>query len=213
MKQTHPLCQPERGMTLIEVMFATAIFTVVLGTLFAFSISFSDTAQVQEIKVIAQDEARRALQAIAPDLRQAVRTSINWTQLPGEQLAYSVATDLDGNGTAVDQDKRIEISLPRVIGRDLEDVNGDGLTSSQLIVTSSNGMQVLANNLAPESEQAAQDGTFGAAQDLNGNGQLDRGIWFEASGRGVSITVQTVGETRQGIALRTTLQETVYPRN
>ena len=202
-----------RGMTLIEVMFAAAIFTVVMGVIIGTAIGFGDTAEIQEIQATSMDEAQRTLQAIVPDIRQAVRSSINWDDLPGEALSYSVAADLDGNGTAVDIGGRLEMSVPRVIARDLEDLNDDGFAGSQLIAMNGSGMRVLANNLSPESEQPDDQGDFGLAQDLNGNGRLDRGIWFEPWGRGLRITIQTQGETRQGHVLRATFQEVVFPRN
>jgi len=202
-----------RGVTLLEIVFATAIFTVVMGTLATLALGFGDTAQLQQEKATSNDEARRLLQSIVPDLRQAISMSVNWNELPGEMLAYSVPVDLDGNGTPVDEDGRIETSLPRIISRDLEDLNGDGFSTDQMIVQNGAAMRVLANQVSPDSEQLAEDGSFGPSQDANGNGRLDRGIWFEPWGRGIRITVQTQGHTRQGHVLRTTLQEVVIPRN
>lgn len=201
------------GMTLLEIMFAVAIFTVIMGTLFGMALSFSETATVQSEKATAHDEARRALQALVPDLHQAARMSINWAELPGELLTYRVAMDVDGNGSAVDANNRLELSPPRVIQRDLEDLNGDGLTVGQLIVVSNGAMRVLANNVSPESEQPNAEGVFGDAEDSNGNGIQDRGVWFEPWGRGLRVTIQTQGEDRRGRPLRVTLQEIVFPRN
>lgn len=202
-----------RGMTLLEAMFSVAIMTVVMGTLFGLAMSFGDTAQIQEIKATTNDEARRALQMLVPDLHQAVRSSINWADLPGEVLSYCVAADNDGNGTAVDKNSEIEISAPRVITRDKDDVNGDGKLLDQLIAISGGNVTVLANDLSPESEQPDAAGVFGAAQDTNGNGRLDCGIWFEPWGRGLRVTIQTLGTDRRGHDLRVTLQEIVYVRN
>ncbi|HNR30828.1 MAG TPA: prepilin-type N-terminal cleavage/methylation domain-containing protein [Candidatus Hydrogenedentes bacterium] len=202
-----------RGMTLIEVMFATAIFTVVMGTVFGLALSFGETATVQNAKATAHDEARRALLVLIPDLHQAARLSVNWAELPGERLSYRVATDLDGNGTAVDVNGNIELTSPRVVSRDLEDLNGDGLTAGQLIVVSGGAMRVLANDVSPESEQPNAEGVFGDAEDTNGNGRMDRGIWFEPWGRGLRVTIQTQGLDRRGRPIRATLQEIVFPRN
>jgi len=202
-----------RGMTLLEMMFAVSIFTVVMAAIFGLSFSFGDTVEVQEIKATTNDEARRALQFIIPDLRQAVRSTINWDELPGERISYCVPEDISGNGLPVNVQGRLEIGPPRVISRDLEDVNGDGLRETQLIVQSAGRVQVLANDVSPDSEQPDAMGVFGPAQDLNGNGRLDRGIWFEPDGRGIRVTIQTQGVNRQGHILRTTLQETVVPRN
>ena len=202
-----------RGMTLIEVMFAMSIFTVVMGSIFMMAMSMGDTAEIQEIKTISGDEGRRVMQTLIPDLHQAIRQTVNWDQLPGETLTYSVPEDLDGNGTAVDVSGDIEMSAPRVISRDEADINNDGFASSQFIVTSNGAVTVLANHLSPESEQTAADGSFPSANDTNGNGQVDRGLWFEPWGQGIRVTVQMQGVTRQGHVMRSTFQEIVFPRN
>lgn len=89
-----------QGMSLLEVMFAVAILTVVMGALFTLGNSLGDTAQVQEALVTAQEEARKGLNLIVRDLRQSA--SFSMSALPTDTLTYQVATDLDGNGTAVD---------------------------------------------------------------------------------------------------------------
>ena len=53
----------QRGVTLLELMMAMSILTVVMGVLFTLSISIGDTAKLQDVKVVNNDEARRALQA------------------------------------------------------------------------------------------------------------------------------------------------------
>ncbi|MBI2435003.1 MAG: prepilin-type N-terminal cleavage/methylation domain-containing protein [Candidatus Hydrogenedentes bacterium] len=77
------------GMTLMEVMMAVAIFTIVMGALFAITLSIGDTARVQDAKLVTNDEARRALQQLVPELRQAASLSINWTALPGQSITGS----------------------------------------------------------------------------------------------------------------------------
>ncbi len=211
--RTGHVIHQRAGMTLIEVMFATGILTIVLGTLFGMTFAFSNTIQVQDATVTAHDEARRALLRIVPDLRQAASSTINWDELPGETISYSVAMDVDGNGTAVDDNGRLEVGGTRTIGRDVEDANGDGLTMEQLIVTRGDTTTVLANGLSPDSEQPAADGTFGAAEDTNGNGRIDRGVWFEPWNGGIRVNVQAQSADRQGHLIRYTLQEIVYPRN
>lgn len=201
------------GMTLLEVMFATAIFTVIMGTLFTLALGFGDTSDIQNIQATSNDEARKALDTLLTDLRQASRSSINWANLPGAALQYRVATDVDGNGTAVNVNGRIELGAVRTVGRDTNDVNHDGISSKQLILNTGTSVFVLANTISPDSEQLDANGVFGAAQDTNKNGFLDRGIWFEAQGRGLRITIQTQGVNRRNQIIRSTFQETVFPRN
>jgi type II secretory pathway pseudopilin PulG len=202
-----------RGMTLLELMFAVGILTSVMGVLFGLAISFGDTAQLQNIKATSNDENRRALLFIVPDLHQAIWSSIDLTQLPGPQLTYRVPADLDGNGLPVDMGGRLERSGLRTIQRDTDDINGDGLTASQLIVTDGTTTRVLANELSVDSEGPDENGVFGPDEDANANGQMDRGIWFEAVGRSLRVTLQTNGTDRRGRVLRTTVLEAVSPRN
>ena len=202
-----------RGMTLVEVMIATAVMTVVMGAVLATAITFSDMTRLQNIEATNMDECSRALQQIVPDIRQSIRSSINWAQLPGPTLSYRVPQDLDGNGLAVDVNISLETSLPRVIGRDTNDQNQDGETLEQLVVNNGNTVTVLANNLSPDSESTGADDILDPAEDLNGNGQLDSGIWFEPWNQGLRITIQTQGRTRQGHIIRATHQEIVIPMN
>ena len=211
-KHTHTA-----GMTLLEVMFAVALLTVVVGTLFTFTISFSDTSEVYEIKATGQDEGRRALQIIVRDLHQAVRSSVNWDQLPGQTITYRIPEDIDGNGIPVNVDGALETGAMRTIGRDTDDLNNDGLSTEQIIITNGTALRVLANYVSPDQETSGNDGIFDIADDINGNGQQDQGIFFEPFGNGVRVTIQVQGTTRRkgegGHVLRTTLQEVVGFRN
>ncbi len=203
----------QRGMTLIEVTMAVAILSVVMAVLMGLAVGLGDTARVQDIKITTNDEARRALQVIIPQVRQASRGSINWNELPGDRLTLRIATDISNNGLAVNASGNIELSPVKVIQRDVDDVNVDGLMLSQLVLLEGETVRVLANEIVPISETLAEDGTFGPGQDLNNNGQLDRGFWIQPRDGGLEITVQAQGITRQGHLITTTLTEFVVPRN
>lgn len=198
------------GMTLLEVMIAVAILTVVMGILFGLATAIGDTAAVQESQTAAYDEARKGMLLMVRDLRQA--SALSLSGMPGATVTYQVAMDLDGNGVGVDVGGDLELSPARTIERDVDDLNADGLTETQLVLSSGDTCMVLANNVA-EDEDLNQNGTLDTGEDANGNGQLDRGIWFESSGNAVEVTVQTFGRTRRGHLLLTSLRSTVYPRN
>ena len=204
----------QRGLTLMEIMFTVAILTIVMGALAAIALAMGDTARVQTAKINTNDEARRALQVIAPQLRQALRDSINWGDLPGDSISFRIVTDVSGNGYAVDSQGEVEVSPIRTIQRDEDDLNEDGQTLTQLILTEDGDLlRVLANDIVPVSETLAEDGTFGPDEDLNNNGQLDRGFWVEPRDNGLEISVQAQGFSRQGHLITTTLTEFVVPRN
>lgn len=198
------------GMTLLETMFAVSIMTIVVGTLMALGTVLGDTARVQEEKTAAFDEARRALTYMVRDLRQAARSSLS--DLPFSDITYQVAADLDGNGSAVDMGGSLELTALRTIARDVEDLNGDGLTDSQLVLAHGDTVMVLCNRLMTD-EDINENGELDDGEDANDNGEFDRGIWFEQVGGSVMVGLQTYGRSRQGHLLTTSVTATVYPRN
>jgi len=198
------------GMTLVEVMVTVTILTLVMAILFGLSTGLGDTAKVQGAKITSSDQARKAMIYATRDLRQAAKSSVSG--LPGPSISYRVATDLDGNGAAVDVGGNIELSALRQIERDLTDANGDGIAGSQLVLKIGGVTQVLANDLS-EDEDANGNGVLDPGEDRNGNGRLDRGVWFERDGSGIKVTLQSEGHSRQGHLIQTQLTETVFPRN
>lgn len=193
---SHDTRKSRRGMTLLEVMMAVGIFSIVMGTLFGLAFAFNDTARVQEVKLYTQDDARQALEFMVKDLRQAARSSINWASLPSSTLSYRIAEDVDGNGVAVNANGNLELGSIRTLGRDTTDLNQDGKTQTQLVFTRNGTTRVLANSLSPE------------------NGPTNYGIRFEPWGtNGIRIQLQTMGTTRRGQPIRTSLSAVVFPRN
>lgn len=191
-----------RGMTLLEVMMAVAIFTLVMGVLFGLSISFSDAAGVQQAETVSNEEARRALQRLVPMVRSGAEGSFNWGNLPGHTLTFQPADDTDGNGTAVDVQGDLELGEEVTVQPDFDDENGDGVTDRQLVLLRGDDVIVLANNLTPESGVVDAQGV-----------PAIRGFWVEARDGGVDITIQTESTNRSRRPFRTALTEFVVPRN
>lgn len=202
-----------KGFTLIETMMAVAIFTVVMGALVTMSISFGNSVEVQSIKSMGNDETRAVVMRLVPELRMADMQSINWDELPGPTLTYRIPEDIDGNGLAVDGTNSVEWSAEHTISRDTDDLNEDGLTDTQLIHNDGNTITVLANYIREDNEGTDENGDFTAAQDTNGNGIQDVGIYFEAWGNGLMMTIQSGDETRLGHDIPVRLREIIYPRN
>lgn len=201
------------GMTLIELMIVMAILTIVLGTLFVLGDNLQRSVATQEARVTTQDDVRIAMQRIMRELRQSARASIPWNTLPNTSISYRRAEDLDGNGTAVDVGGFLELGAQRTIQRDTNDANGDGLTTTQLVIIDGNQVTVLANGLL-ENEDANADGILSAGEDSNNNGVLERGVWFEPVGSGMRITLQaqrSPGPRNQIVTSQ--LTEIVVPRN
>jgi prepilin-type N-terminal cleavage/methylation domain-containing protein len=203
-----------RGFTLLELMVSITVLVMVLGFLYGLAFSLAQGAAFQEAKVTTVDETRTAMQFLVRQVHQSASGSITWYMLPGPQLDYRIALDVDGNGTAVNIGGDLELSAPRWLGRDVNDLNGDGLTLTQLVMADNTRvMRVVANGLLID-EDLNGNGSLDAGEDFNRNNVLDRGLWFERVGSGVRITVQTqrMADVR-GLEAHSTLVETVVPRN
>lgn len=193
------------GLTLVEVMVAMSVLAIVMAMLFVLAVSFGNAAATQDTRSFTQDEASIAMEHIVTELRQAASGSINWTALPGPSITYEIPTDLDGNGTAVDDSGYIELTTPRTIGR--------GANPNQVVLTHDNQTKVLTNDVLTN-EDVNNNGVLDAGEDTNGNHVLDRGIWFQKSGNGIEVLLQTQRRPKlHSPYVTTTLTETVVPRN
>ena len=188
------------GMTLLEVTVATTIMVFIMGVLFAMSRSIGETTRLQNSKITASDEARKGMMFLVKELRQASRQSIQWGELPSNSLSYQIATDVDGNGLAVDVSGNLELSGMRTIGPDVEDANNDGMTTTQLILIDGTTTRVIANSLRVPS--------------ANSGGVPEDGILFTQTGNGVLVAIQTESQSgAQGHSIYSTMSELVVPRN
>ena len=187
-----------QGFTLIELMVVVSLLTIVLGTLFLLANSTGEAARVQEAKTASRDHVRNAISPIVRELRQASMSSINWSDLPGSAITYRVPVDISGNGHPVDAAGQLELSPARRIGLDDTDINNDGLTETQAVLTEDGVfVRVLASYLSP-----------------NGAAGGEPALWFEPVGQGIRITVSAqVSAGPTSPPMRSTLQETVLPRN
>ena len=186
----------KHGFTLLELMISIAVLAIVSGALYTASMVLTQAAQSQEAKTTTIDNAQSGMMLMVRNIRQASANSINWNDLPGPVLTYRAAQDVSGNGTAVDIGVNLELGPVRTLTRDVNDLNGDGITDSQLVLVEGGQARVITNGLLPD------------------DGVLNRGLWFEQVGRGVRITLQTEQDVlHQSLPMRTTLVETVVPRN
>jgi len=208
-----------RGVTLVELMIAAALFIVASGTIYTVArATFASTAY-HDAEIVAQEEARRGLQYMVTELRQARRMSLTMQTLPNDMLTFQIPEDVDGNGLPVDEGGYLESAGTITYTRDFNDMNGDGLTTTQLIRVYQGGagmgpmVTVLANDIMPN-EDVNWDGTLNPGEDLNASRMLERGIWFDSTGSLMRIVVdcqKTVGEG--GRRVWATVATNVSPRN
>jgi prepilin-type N-terminal cleavage/methylation domain-containing protein len=191
-----------KGFTLLELSFVVAIFTVVLGIVFTMSLSFSESAQMQNFRVTANDAARRVVMELLPELRQASRTSIAWGSLPADTLSFRIPVDTDGNGTAVNQNGKIELGAVVTVGPDKTDANNDGLTGDQLVRVSGESATVIVSGLAENATLSTSDSVTQV-----------RGVWFAPRGSGIDVSITIDAQDRRGRTYRSTFTQFVTPRN
>jgi len=202
------------GFTMIEMMVALAIFTVVILMLMTLSMSMASAARLQDAKITTQDDARTGMMVLTRNVRQASRTSINWGALPSSTISYRVAMDNDANGFAVDSNNDLELGPVITVGVDNADLNNDGETTSQLIWTDGATVDVLVNGLMDTTEDTNGNNVLDAGEDTNGNGNLDQGLLVQSISSGVLITIQTQRPIdASGTNITSRFSEFVVPRN
>ena len=202
-----------KGMTLLELTIAMAILTVVMGMLFSLMLGMSRTADLQTARTTVDDDVRIAAIRMIRDLRQATEASVDISGDRNDVLTYQIPVDADGNGIPLDTELKLELSPDRVLMRDVDDLNQDGVAESQLILLVGDNIVVLANNLLP-SEDLDGDGLLGAGEDVNGNGVLDSGLRFEWVADGIHVVLQSGQKVApQGIDTISSIEQTIVPRN
>ena len=188
------------GFTLIEVITASALLTAALAMIWQAWMMSNNTSDVIGRKMDATITTTHAFAVMNREIRMASFATLS--PLPSDTLTFRAVEDLDGNGFSVDGTGQLEIGGVRTIARDHNDVNRDGFSSDQLLLISGDRVHVLANGLL-------DDETL----DADGNGTLERGIWFEGQGQGVLITLRVVTKTTRKATLSGVASQLVTARN
>ena len=206
------------GVTLVELMIVAALLTVVAGTIYTVARAAIVNTAFHDAEITAQEEARRGLQFMVTELRGARRTSLSGQTLPSNQLTFRIPGDADGNGLPVDVSGYLESVGTITYMRDLQDLNGDGLTTTQLVRVDQDdtgtvtGVTVIANDIMPN-EDANGNGILDPGEDVNASRFLERGVWFERPGSLVRITVDSQKTVGAGTLVWASVTAQVYPRN
>jgi prepilin-type N-terminal cleavage/methylation domain-containing protein len=187
------------GFTLVELFVVMAILSIMLSMFFFLAQVLSQTISFTEAKISSQDNTRIVLQILIREMRQAGVSSLVVSD-SGDSVSYLLAMDVDGNGWPVDDAGNAEFSPLRTIKIDSEDLNDDGITTTQLIRVEDEGgeneaVRVLTSYLSP-----------------------DLGIVFTALGDNsvsVTVTAESQASSSQGrhVGVATVVTETITPRN
>ena len=208
-----------RGVTLIELMIAVAVFTAAFGAIYVVARTTLLNTAFHDAQIAAQEEARRGVQLMVRELRQARGSSLLLQTMPMDQITFEIPSDVDGNGLPVDVGGYLESAGTVTYMRDWNDMNGDGITNNQLVRVYQDTMgwpvdvSVITNDIMPN-EDANWDGLLSAGEDTNGSRFLERGVWFERIGNILRITVDVQKRVGSGGTLAwATLTTDVHPRN
>lgn len=202
-----------KGYTMLELMLSISLLSIIVGALWVLADSLDRTSKDQESVISTQGEVTGAMMRVSKELRNAAFSSMNWVgSNTSTSLTYQIASDVDGNGTAVDAGGNLELGAPRTIQRDTADANNDGRTD-QLILINGGQVSVLANNLKID-EDTNNNGVLDNNEDTNFNNQLDRGILFTNTGTAIQVTIQAQRQAGpQSRPMISTMVETINPRN
>lgn len=130
-----------RGFTLIEIMIVTALFIIVVSFIFSLFLATVRTAATQDAIIGMRDEARLT----AERTMQMVRGGVNLMgvdvggnpvdfQNNGDvaaRVTFRYPSDLDGDLVIMDP---AELTGTMTLGLDLNDDNGDGRSTDQIIL-------------------------------------------------------------------------------
>lgn len=207
------------GVTLIELMIAVTLFTAAFGAIYVVARTTLLNTAFHDAQITAQEEARRGVQLMVRELRQARGSSLLLQTMPTDQLTFQVPSDADGNGLPLDVGGYLESVGTVTYTRDWNDLNSDGITGDQLVRVYQDGtgwvadVTVLANDIMAN-EDADGDGILGAGEDMNASRFLERGVWFERVGNLLRITVDVQKRVGSGRRLVwASLSTDVHPRN
>jgi len=216
--RVRPCKKGSEGVTLVELMIAIALLGAALGTLYMLARATFVNTEFHDAEIVSQNEAQRGLQFMVTELRPALRGSFTGPALPRDQVTFRIPGDADGNGVPVDVGGYIESTGTITYMRDAQDLNGDGITTTQLVrVARDNGgaitgVTVIANNIMAN-EDVNGDGVLNPGEDLNASRTLERGMWFQWVGPLIRATVDTEQRLSNGNTVWATMTAQVSPRN
>lgn len=131
------------GFTLLEVMIVASVLGMVSVTLYYLDLAMVRSALYQESITRLRDEGRLALQYMARHIRMAESATLVSSATSGNpiplgtaavtELAFTEVTDADGDGWPTAPDFAIEQTNLNGFATDDNDMNSDGLSTTQLL--------------------------------------------------------------------------------
>ena len=150
----------EGGFTLIEITMVLGALLVIMGALYSIAMGMVTAAKTQDSLIMLRQESRLAMASIIQNIRMAQADTLQTNggvgfvpvdNNPTTNLAFQRVSDVDGNGTALNQDLSLGLTQQLWYTLDFNDANGDGQTATQLVQIRQDGtvVRVLANHISP----------------------------------------------------------------
>lgn len=148
------------GFTLVELAITMGALTIISAAMYGIAMGMVTAAKTQDALITLRQESRLAMQSIVQNVRSSQASSLQ-TNLgggfvdldnnPTSNLQFRRVDDIDGNGTALNQDLSMGLTQQFWYTVDTNDVNGDGQTITQLVQMRQDGTvgRVLANHVSP----------------------------------------------------------------
>ena len=192
------------GFTMVELMIVVALFIIVVAFIFSLFLVTIRTAAAQDAMIGMRDEARLTAEKTAQLIRGARQIAgvdtggtiiaIGALNTPAAQVTFTYPEDQDGDFVISDT---TEYTGAMTLGLDINDANGDGLTTTQIILLDDDGdvLNVLSNRAVPLANNAL--GGFVLQNIGGGNFQIDVNLQTAIAGnQTVSVTETRVFELK-----------------
>lgn len=150
MSQIDRRNKKQAGLSLLEILVTAVIFVVIASAIIGLLISGKQTYDFGTAQVNVESEARRALDDISRELRQASGAKITGVSegASGNSIVFQIPWDIDGDGDVVNALGAVEWSNDPGINR--IGTIGYSLVGGQILrnLSFTAEQRVLANNIA-----------------------------------------------------------------
>tara|TARA_R110002072_G_scaffold101524_6_gene223540 strand:+ start:2462 stop:3133 length:672 start_codon:yes stop_codon:yes gene_type:complete len=208
------------GMTLVEIMIAMGIGTVLLGSLVSVTKSSQDAYQSSLRPLELETRARRAVADIVDELK-GINVLSMWEEDPTSvfgvnRMKYRHVTGIDANGALVSGvENRLQwMRDPQELDDDIDN-DGDGLIDEgRVVLTRDEGgpseRQVVLCHGVPE----LMEGELDNVADDNGNGMVDEtGFMLRRENALVTVWITVEGIGGDGRLVQRSVETSVRLRN
>lgn len=164
------------GFTVLEMLVATVVLVVISVAVLQFNFAARHAERQERVSIQAQQQSRLAMDAISEDLRLASAVTLSPNSPLGMQALRfrTVAWNVPNPGPNLSPwiEYRLNPNDPTILER-VDYCVGCAAAPGNEVLT-----RRIASGLFPANEDANNNGVLDPGEDLNGDGRLERGLWF-----------------------------------